>query len=141
MPRYSPARSAAEWNALNAAAQAGRRIATASIRIRYEDLVRDPPVVMRRVLDMAGASGHEDELGFLQRASGGEWVARVQPTHTVSGNASRFATGTVALRLDREWEERLPAVQRALVTGLTWPWLAQYGYPLGQRREARSARS
>jgi hypothetical protein len=40
----------------------------------------------------------------------------------------RFTTGQVPIKTDNHWRTALPAADRRLVTGLTLPLLAGYGY-------------
>jgi hypothetical protein len=51
-------------------------------------------------------------------------------THTVGGNNNRFRTGPVQLREDTEWRSRLYRLDRAAVTTVCSPLMAQYGYRL-----------
>ncbi|MDQ4107037.1 MAG: hypothetical protein M3157_07710 [Actinomycetota bacterium] len=60
----------------------------------------------------------------------GDQEVKLGVSHTVSGNPNRFETGSVALRHDREWTEKMNPRDRNLVTGLTLPLLRRYGYPL-----------
>jgi hypothetical protein len=60
----------------------------------------------------------------------------LKENHTVAGNPIRFTRGLLEIRADAEWQVRMPAGQRAVVTGLTWPLLWRYGF-LGERRRPR----
>ena len=65
-----------------------------------------------------------------------ETAARIESddeNHTVAGNPIRFTRGPLEIRADAEWQALMPARQRAVVTGLTWPLLWRYGF-LGERR-------
>jgi hypothetical protein len=53
--------------------------------------------------------------------------------HSVGGNPMRFSQGTVDVRLDDGWRDALPRRDRRIVTLLTLPLLAAYGY-LHRRR-------
>lgn len=70
---------------------------------------------------------HEDarRLPFM-----GERGVELGASHTVSGNPNRFQTGMVRLRPDDEWVSRIRLRDRTLVTLLTFPLLARYGYPI-----------
>ena len=50
--------------------------------------------------------------------------------HGLMGNPSRFVTGEVELREDDAWKTSQTATSRLLVTTLTLPLLARYGYQL-----------
>jgi Sulfotransferase family len=94
-----------------------------AVRVRYEDLVRDP---RRWLAVVAGAAGIDLTDGALDWL--GDGVAELGVNHTVDGNPMRLATGPVPLRLDDAWRNGLPRAPRAAVTTLTFPLLAAYGY-------------
>jgi hypothetical protein len=64
-------------------------------------------------------------------------VVRLEATHSVSGNPSRFRTGEVELVPDGEWMRAMRGADWALVTAATWPWLLRYRYPLRRGRGHR----
>lgn len=132
LPRHGSVTSALRYDLYNGTHHAlevlerrrGRRL----LRVRYEDLVADPE---RWVLDVAR---HADDLvppslPFLDE--GRVWLA---PNHLVDGNPVRFSQGAVELSLDAAWRHRLSAVDRRVVTTLTWPLLTRYGYPVTPAR-------
>lgn len=123
MPTLHPARSAAEWDAYNLVFGAVRTSRVPSLRLRYEDLLRDPRDGLRRVLELAGLPG--SDLAFV-----GDSTVSLGITHTISGNPMRFESGAVPFRLDEEWRTRLPRRHRVLVSALTWPLMRRYGYDL-----------
>jgi hypothetical protein len=125
MHRFSPAKSAALWDAWNAAAEALWRNSK-YLMLRYEDFVADPRASFERILGLLD----EDAAPPLT----GEQEVKLGVSHTVSGNPNRFETGSVALRHDREWTEKMNPKDRNLVTGLTLPLLRRYGYPAAPRR-------
>ncbi len=93
------------------------------LRLRYEDFVADPRAAVRRV---AALVGEEPVALPFDSATG----VQLGVTHSVSGNPDRFKTGAVQLRPDTEWVHGLAPRQWALVTGITWPLLLRYRYPL-----------
>lgn len=128
MPTSHPARSAAEWDAYNLVFGAVRTSQVPSLRLRYEDLLRDPRDGLRRVLvlagkDLAGLPG--TDLAFV-----GDTTVSLGITHTISGNPMRFESGAVPFRLDEAWRTRLPRRHRVVVSALTWPLMRRYGYDL-----------
>jgi len=130
LTRYSPAVSAGLWNGHNAAVALLARCGVPVLRVRYEDLAADPAVVLARVAGFAGLPGGAfagPDLG----GGPGRWWAELGPAHTVSGNPMRFTTGQVPITTDNRWRTALPAADRRLVTGLTLPLLAGYGYLRG----------
>jgi hypothetical protein len=128
---YSPATAAVRWNTQNAALQLLSRLGTPTLRVRYEDLVREPAVRLREIAEFAGLSG-DAGLGFLHTDGPGRWRADLGVTHTASGNPMRFTTGQVVIRPDDQWRTAMLAGKRRMVTTLTLPLLARYGY-LGRR--------
>ncbi len=91
-------------------------------------LARRP--ALARIAGFAGLPGG----AFAGPALGGgpgRWWAELGPAHTVSGNPMRFTTGQVPITTDNRWRTALPAADRRLVTGLTLPLLAGYGYLRG----------
>jgi hypothetical protein len=131
MTRYSPSRSALLWTGHNLALTALRRLGAATRLLRYEDFMADPGATVREVAAFAGLPPGADASGFLQGRT-----ATLGLSHTVAGNPVRFRTGPLTLRRDDDWRQRLPRGRRRLVTALTLPLLARYGY-LG--RTARGA--
>lgn len=131
MPQRHPASSATEWNVGNRAARTllGRPAAR-YLPLRYEDFVERPLESVRRVLDLVGEG--DAPLPFI---SGRRVEFGVN--HNVGGNPTRFRTGAVELRPDREWTLKMRPRDRRTVTALTAPFLRDYGYPLslGGREE------
>lgn len=129
MPRRSPVGSALEWDVGNAATRSllGRS-PERYLLLRYEDFMESPRSATRRVLEFVGEG--EAPLPFVS-----EHGARLGTNHNIGGNPTRFRTGTVELRPDREWAWKMKARDRALVSALTLPFLSGYGYPISVPRE------
>lgn len=123
MTRYSPARSAVLWAGHNLCLGVLGRLGTARLLLRYEDFVAEPRPVLSRLADFAGLDLPAGALEFV--SDGG---VRLGSSHTVSGNPVRFSTGPLRLRRDDTWRSRLPRRRRLLVSLLTLPLLARYGY-------------
>jgi hypothetical protein len=125
MPVKRPWRSAVFWELENLALELLRQAARRSVRLRFDELTREP----RRSLSAAlAALGIEADLEFLRHRS-----LHLGPNHTVAGNPVRFRRGDVAIEADLEWRSRLEAGPRRVVTTLTWPLLLRYGFPLRGR--------
>lgn len=106
--------SAYRWLWVNAAFDALTR-SVPTLRVRYEDFVRDPAGELSRITgEPAPFTGRDLAMG---------------ENHIVAGNRSRFARGVIQLREDAEWVEKLPARDRRTITRLTRPLLRRYGYP------------
>jgi len=123
MPTYSPISSAGWWDAFNLMLAALRATGAPVDRLRYEDVLDDPAAALRRILAPTGLALEPGWDDFLT-AEG----ARLGPSHSVAGNPMRFRTGTIPLRRDDAWRQSLPASDRRVVTALTSPFLAAYGY-------------
>lgn len=121
LSRCGPAFSAWLWRRQNAAARALEKVNPHYVRIRYEDLVARP---REGLLQIAGPLGvTEADLGFLEGQ-----VAQLPQGHSLSGNPVRERRGPIRIALDTEWQEKLPARDRRIVTALTWDLLVRYGY-------------
>jgi hypothetical protein len=114
--------NALAWNAWNTAAEAlWRRNSGRYLRLRYEDFAARPREAVEGILCLLGEGGRK--VSFE-----GDAAVTLGVDHSVSGNDNRFETGTISLRLDEEWRRGLSAVDRRLVTALTFPLLRRYGY-------------
>jgi hypothetical protein len=124
MVRHGPLQSTALWLGWNLATELlwGRRRGR-YLLVRYEDFVQRPRPAVENILSLVGAGG--SDLPFVS-----EREVRLEQNHTVSGNPNRSHRGSVELRLDDEWQRRMPAHRRLVVDALAWPRLAAYGYPL-----------
>ena len=125
MARFPVMRTALAWDLTNLAADLSRWVGFPYSRVRYEDLVRDPRTELKRIaaeLDLGPV-----DLSFVEPRS-----AHLSAAHTVAGNPMRFRVGTVELRPDEEWSYRMPGLDRALVTALSYPLLQRYGYHRGR---------
>ncbi len=127
MARYSPVRAALMWDADNASLDILGRLGTPRLLVRYEDFVADPRGQVQRIAAFAGKPVTSSDLTFL-----GSTHAELTGRHAIAGNPMRFQHGRVELRRDDAWRSRLPRRQRQIISALTAPLLARYGYPLGQ---------
>jgi hypothetical protein len=126
MQRQSPARSAVLWLLWNTVTElfwGRRRSEQRYVRLRYEDLVRDPQGVVNTLLRLV-----DEPARLLPRTADGSLL--LQQTHTAAGNPSRLGTGALRLVTDSEWRQSMSRRHRLLVTCLTLPALRRYGYPV-----------
>lgn len=91
--------------------------------LRYEDFVSNPPEMIRAIA--AFVDERVDPDPFIDPRT-----VRLGANHTVSGNPDRFRQGSVSLREDVEWRERMRPRDRRITTALTFPLLLRYRYPL-----------
>jgi hypothetical protein len=123
MARYPAWKSALGWAVWNTMGEyLRRRNRTRFLRVRYEDFVREPRGVLETIGQFVGADVTAPLSG----------PRRVTPTpnHSISGNPSKFSTGAVQLREDREWAAAMGRRDFWVTTVLTWPLLLLYRYPL-----------
>jgi hypothetical protein len=124
MVRYSPVESSLRWMARNLATEAfWRRSLKRYMLLRYEDFAAEPQKGIRHILEFVG-----EERAALPHVA--EHEAKLGVNHNIWGNPSRFRTGTVEVRPDKEWISRIEPDDRRLITSLTFPLLVRYGYPL-----------
>ena len=107
-----------------------RRPGRRSLRMRYEDLARNPRAALSRIFTLLDEP--LPDLDFLDSP-----LLRVTDDHTVSGNPIRFQR-ELEIRPDLEWREQMPLRLKALVTAATFPMLACYGYLLPPPRTSRT---
>lgn len=134
MHRYEPWRAALIWNTQNAAFAALARTAIPVWRLYYEQLLDDPVQTVEQLAEFFDIRG-QSVRDFVSATE-----VRVGPTHQIAGNPSRFHSGTVPLRRDDEWRHALPSGDRHIVTALTAPLMARYGYLVGSRRRRQQRR-
>jgi hypothetical protein len=123
-PQESPTGTSLRWMARNLGTEAlWRRSKERYLKLRYEDFVAEPRRSIERALELVG-----EEATPLPHV--GEHEVKLGGNHNIWGNPNRFQTGLVRLRPDDEWAFRMRPEDRRLITALTFPLLARYGYPL-----------
>ncbi len=119
MPRYSAGTISLLWLLHNVEIEALGR-STPVLRVRYEDFVAAPAATTRAMLDFAGVVAPADHVH--------DSFVELGPLHSCAGNPMRFRRGRVDLVADDRWRSTQPASRRRLVTSVTAPLLAHYGY-------------
>ena len=127
MPLKRPWRSALFWDLENLGLRLLCRRARGYQVLRYDDLAAHPRASLSAAMESLGL---EADLGFLR-----DGHVHLGPNHTVAGNPLRFRRGEVPIRPDVEWRVHLGPASRWIVTGLTWPLLVRYGFPLASRED------
>lgn len=112
------------WNGLAAALWERPKAGAPYLQVRYEDLTSSPRTVLDRICDWLGEPPSGDALVDDR----GQYISA--PAHTVAGNPIRFDRGTRRIAADVEWQEGASPWHKLLVSGLTWPLLGKYRYPL-----------
>ena len=122
MRSHGPVASSAYWNLLNESTRLLWRGDSGSrLLVRYEDFVASPQATVERIVRFAGEPA--PALAWTGTAE-----LALDPTHTVSGNPSRFDHGTIALRADDEWRRSMRPRDRRIVDLITGPVRGRYGY-------------
>ncbi len=105
------------WN--RGAAQAERLVAALpggrTLRVRYEDLCRDPHAELGRIAGWAGVAPFPAEVRWREG------------DHHIVGNRMRLADAR-EIRLDERWRERLAPAQVDEVLRRTGSWRTRLGY-------------
>jgi len=128
MPSYGAIGASARYVFYNALTHGLRALGVPMRFLRYEDLVSSPRDHVRQILEFAGSSPSDADLGFIH-----DGTAELGPNHTVDGNPMRLQAGSVSVRLDDAWRREMSGGTAALVTALTAPMLAAYRYGMGIR--------
>lgn len=128
LDRRGPLSASLFWSAAQVMVESLRSEAAGYVRVRYRDFVRSPEESLRRVLGQVGEYRSPRQLDHVA-----DGALELEPHHILAGNPSRDRVGTVPLKEDVEWRRTLDTAARGLVTALTFPLLARYGY-LGPER-------
>lgn len=127
MRRFKPFASTLRWVLWTAGGAAvRRRMAERSLLVSYESFVERPRDVVCKILQLIGEGNRA--LPFVSSHE-----VHLKPTHTVSGNPTRFEAGTVTIRRDDRWKSDQSRRDKVVATGVALPLLRSYGYPLWPR--------
>jgi hypothetical protein len=108
-------RAAQRWTEdVAGARRAGERFANDFLEVRYEDLLRDPRVVVERVCDLLEIEFHED-MTRLSRPT--EWVGDARTAEIKSDNVEKYV-------------ERMGARTRRKIEAIAGGLLVSLGYPV-----------
>ncbi len=125
MPRFSAIKSAVLWLIMNAAVEwTAWRLNLPYIRVRYEDLVKDPAQTVGQI---RSAVLGDTELNFAEAGHLNGENIDLAVAHCISGNPMRFRHGPVAVVEDADWKNG-PRSRRAIVATITFPMRWRYGY-------------
>jgi hypothetical protein len=123
LKRRSPQQILRRWLSVNLmiGALAGRGVPL--LRLRYEDLVRDPAQAMREVLALVEEPVTAEALSFVE-----DGAITTGRSHAAAGGRVRLERGRLELRADERWRTELsPRLQR-LVRTVAGPLMRRYGY-------------
>jgi hypothetical protein len=126
MPTYTAPYAAWDWLYRNLLTEWGRPLYASYCRLRYEDLVQNPAVMMGQLAtQLATAAGlTRPNLHFIEQ----ELVQLDRSVHSAWGNPMRFQNGRLTLKLDSAWQHKMSRRDKNIVTALTWPLLRRYDY-------------
>jgi hypothetical protein len=134
MGRRGPLRSAVNWNIANAGTELFCRAPGRYLRLRYEDFAERPRDAVERILGLVRprtslpSEGRAVAANLFDLPFVDERTVEVGPTHSINGNPDRLKIGPVEVKLDARWKTEMAPATRRLVTAVTWPLLARYGY-------------
>lgn len=118
IPKVSTRRSILLWSTFNLFSEPLRFYAKKYLWIRYEDFVRNPSEIVKKIVD------HVDEkvsnLDFLQGTQ-----ARLSVQHVLASNPDKYTTGQITIK-EQSWH--LPWYKQAFVSLATLPLLHWYRY-------------
>lgn len=130
MQRRGLREAAKMWRKFQRGSEAVRKVAPArSIVVRYEDLVATPRQSLESITRLLGEAGAA--LPLLD-----EHTMRLGVHHSVVGNPDRFASGDIALRAAGAARRPLPWASAMIVSALSFPVAARYGYGFMPKRGA-----
>jgi hypothetical protein len=113
------------WLALNAKAEIVTRISGRgrTVRIRYEDFVREPRLAIQKLAMLIGEEA-------IATPFAGARDVELRGNHTMGGNLNRFVAGRVGIREDDRWQRELRQEDRRMIEFATAPLLLRYKYRL-----------
>jgi sulfotransferase family protein len=122
--RASPLGTAVRWDIRQGLCEGllKRRLGSRYLRMRYEDLVRDPAEAVRSIARFA----HEPDpdLGFLNNGR-----VEFEPNHTFSGSPFSLRQEAIEIRPDETWRANMSTGEKVLATAPVLPLLKRFGYP------------
>jgi membrane-associated phospholipid phosphatase len=128
MDTFAPARSALGWLALTIPPHLARSAGLRRRLVRYESLLDRPQEELGGILAFADVAVSGEALAQLERGP-----LDFGTNHIVSGNPLRFRREPRPLAIDVEWRTAMGRKDRLIVSLLTWPLQAAYGYSWPRR--------
>ncbi len=127
MTRYNPIRIGLVWNMMTYfSGLLDGKCSSFSI-LHYDDFVSDPRKSVDRIATQLGLPN--PDLSFLDHDA-----VELGIIHAFSGNPNRFDRGTIRIKPDEEWKERMPKSHKLLVASLTFPYLMKHGLVRSAKR-------
>jgi hypothetical protein len=123
LKRRGPQQILRRWLTVNLMVGALARRGVPLLRLRYEDLVRDPAEAMRDVLTLVDEPVLPEALSFIQ-----DGAITTGHSHAAAGGRVRLERGRLELRADERWRTELPVGLQRLVRTIAGPLMRRYGY-------------
>ncbi len=124
MQTYSSLSSSLLWNIRNLVSEKlCKELKNKSMTLHYSDFVKDPKGTVKNILELIDE--HPSKLPFTS-----DDEVTLGTNHSVWGNPVRFQNGTVKIKSDEEWREKLNKKDKLISTLITLPFLIKYGYRL-----------
>ena len=120
-PRYNPFFASILWCFDNISAELLGFQCKRYLRIRYEDFIQSPVVIIKKILSFI-----EEPQMPMPVFEGSRINLDVQ--HSLSGNPVRFKRGEHIIKSDYNWEKNLSLITQKAVVCISWPFLLRYGY-------------
>jgi hypothetical protein len=118
----NPFESSVVWNLRNISTEIMvKKMNQKTLRVYYEKFVEEPQKIVKNILNFIDEES--DSLPFIDR-----YQILLNESHSIYGNPNRFQTGKVKIKMDDRWKREMKYSHKLLVTFLTWPLLARYGY-------------
>lgn len=122
-----PVKTGIRWSWVNLSSHLLRRLGVPTLRLRYEDIVRDPQGALAKIAAFADIDVSSKDFTFIDGAE-----VDLPRGHLVAGNRVRMHSGPLHLRVDEEWRTELSPKQQRMSTVFAWPLMRRYGYLVGR---------
>lgn len=117
---------AARWMIINLVCELVVRRRGRHLFMRYEDLCRNPGASLSAIGSFVGSLG--PTAADLNSQAASPCTVVFNPGHGIGGDKIRLRRGAVKISANQEWRAKMKPGDRRVVTALTWPLLARYGY-------------
>lgn len=102
----------------------GHKLSQFYLKVFYEDFLNNPQQVVEDVI-----------LNFLdEKYLSSPFIESnkvvLNKGHNIGGNTNQSEDGSIEIKDNKQWQNRLSLRQKMLVTGITLPLLTWYGYPI-----------
>jgi hypothetical protein len=135
MPRYSALPASTGWLVANIPYHTAPLRSVPRLRVRYESLVALPGSEVARIARFLGSGLGPTDVAHFDASS-----IEIADNHMISGNPHRLGRRSVRVRIDDEWRSSMRPLDRMVVSAITLPLRAAYGYTGNRDRGESDAR-